>query len=634
MNEERAKRKLTAILSADVKGYSRLMGEDELATIETLKKHQELISSLIYQYRGRVIDSPGDNLLAEFGSAVDAVECAMKIQEDLKKENDELPERRRMDFRIGVNLGDVVEDGERIYGDGVNIAARIEGLADGGGICISRTAYDHVKNKISTGYEYLGEHRVKNIKDPVSVYRLLPDAEAKGAVVYKRRRDDPRHRRRAAFIALVIFVVLVAAFLVWHFYFRGPRFVPASVERMAFPLPDKPSIAVLPFTNMSGDPEQDYIADGLSENIIATLSKASGMFVIARNSTFTYKGKPVKVGQVAEELGIRFVLEGSVQKSGDRLRVTAQLIDAINGRHLWSEKYDRKMRDFFDLQDEITKKIVVELRVEVETGEVSRLIAKSTDSFEAWTNVAKGMELFLKMNKEDNIKARALFETAIKLDPKYVGAWQWLARTHQFDARFGWSESRAASLQLALELALKALALDDKYPPAHAVLGGIYLDQRQFDKAISENRMAVSLDPNFSPGYAQLAGAMNSVGEFEESITLIKTAMRLSPYYEHWYLAILAQAYFLAGRYEEAIVVCNQRLDRCRKGECPIWRPLAMSAMANAKLGRVDEARKLMAEALESNPKLSLAFYRRGFPFKNPAHLHQLLDAASEAGLK
>jgi len=282
VTEERAKRKLTAILSADVKGYSRLMGEDELSTIETLKKYRELIETLIQQYRGRVVDSPGDNMLTEFSSVVDAVDCAVEIQKELKLKNDELPENRRMEFRIGVNLGDVVEDGERIYGDGVNIAARVESLAEGGGICVSGTTYDQIGKKLDLGYEYLGEQAVKNIEKPVRVYRVLMEPEEAGKVIGEER-PRPKHWRWAAIATVAVLIIVAGAWAVWHFYFRPPPIEPASLEKLAFPLPEKPSIAVLPFTNMSGDPEQEYIADGITENIITGLSKTPEMFVIARN---------------------------------------------------------------------------------------------------------------------------------------------------------------------------------------------------------------------------------------------------------------------------------------------------------------------------------------------------------------
>jgi adenylate cyclase len=314
-------RKLTAILSADVKGYSRLMREDENGTVRLLKTCREILFNLITTHRGRVVDSPGDNVLAEFASVVDAVRCAVEIQEELAERNAEVPDAQKMEYRIGVNLGDVIQEGERIYGDGVNVAARLESLAEPGGICITGIAYDQVKKKLNLEYQFVGEKSLKNIGEPVEVYRVLPVPDA-----------------------------------------TAHRVIKAKVERMAFPLPEKPSIAVLPFTNMSGDPAQEYIGDGISENIITALSVGSGMFVIARNSTFTYKGRPLRVQQVAEELGVRYVLEGSVQKSVNRLRVTAQLIDAVSGHHLWSQKHDRKMGELFHLQDETTKKIVVSLQ--------------------------------------------------------------------------------------------------------------------------------------------------------------------------------------------------------------------------------------------------------------------------------
>ena len=308
MNEERARRKLSGILSADAVGYSRLMEEDEASTIRTLEDSKELMANLIQQYRGRVVDAPGDNLLAEFSSVVDATECAVKIQQELKTRNAGLPDNRKMEFRIGVNLGDVVEEAERIYGDGVNIAARIEGLAESGGICISRTAYDHIKNKLELGYEYLGEHSVKNSNEPVRVYRVLMEPEAVGKVIGEKRFLG-RFSRRTALAVIIILFIAAGGLVSWNIYLQQSKKVePASVENMAYPLPDKPSIAVLAFDNLSGDTEQEYIADSISENIIIALSYIPQLFVIDRDSSFSYKGKPIKVKQISEELGVKYIL--------------------------------------------------------------------------------------------------------------------------------------------------------------------------------------------------------------------------------------------------------------------------------------------------------------------------------------
>jgi TolB-like protein/class 3 adenylate cyclase len=359
MMEERPKRKLSAILSADVKGYSRLMQEDDLVTIRTLEDYRALMAEVIRKYRGRVVDSPGDNVLAEFSSVVDAVESAVEVQQELKAKNEELPENRRMEFRIGINLGDVVEEGERIYGDGVSIAARIEGLAEGGGICISRSAFGQVKNKLNLGYAYLGEHSVKNIAEPVQVYRVLMEPKAAGKVIGERMPISRRWRW-----AVVALVVVVGAFAFWNFYFRPP-FEPASSERMAFPLPDLPSVAVLAFDNLTGDPGQEYFSDGIAEEIITALSKTPRLFVIARQSSFSYKGKPVKIQQVAEELGVQYVVEGSVRKAADQVRIAAQLIDALTGHHIWAETYDFILENIFAIQDEIAMKIITALRVQL-----------------------------------------------------------------------------------------------------------------------------------------------------------------------------------------------------------------------------------------------------------------------------
>ena len=339
-DQDKVIRKLRAILCADVKGYSLLMADDEAFTIKTLKEYRNIMSVHIQQHTGRVVDAPGDNMLAEFASAVEAVQCAVEIQKALNMKNENFPEDKRLQFRIGVNIGDIVQDGDSIYGAGVNVAARIEGLADPGGVCISRNAYDHIKDKLKLGYEYLGEHEVKNIKDPVRVYKVLLDPEDAGKLIG----EEPTRIRKKWVVPVVIVAAIILTSLAWYFI-QGvikPDIEPASLDRMAYPLPDKPSIAVLPFDNMSGDPEQGYFSDGLTEQIISALSKVAYLFVIARNSTFTYKGKPVKMQQVAEELGVRYVLEGSVQKAGDRVRITVQLIDALKGHHLWSERYDRK----------------------------------------------------------------------------------------------------------------------------------------------------------------------------------------------------------------------------------------------------------------------------------------------------
>ena len=352
MAEEGFKRKLAAILSADVEGYSRLMGDDEEATVRTLTAYRSAINDLVQQYRGRVVDTPGDNILAEFTSVVDAVNCAVEIQREFAERNAELPYNRKMEFRIGVNLGDVIEEEGRIYGDGVNIAARVEAMSKAGGICISGRAFDQVENKLGLEYENLGEHQVKNITRPIRVYRVLSFPGAAAHRVVQAKDALGRRWRRIALATAAVVVLAIVVLGIWQFYTRRPSVEPASVEKMAFALPDKPSIAVLPFDNLSGDEKFDVFVDGMTEDIITALARFNQLFVIARNSTFTYKGKPVKTQQVAEELGVRYVLEGSVQISGNRLRVTAQLIDAITGRHVWVERFDRVLKDIFDVQDD------------------------------------------------------------------------------------------------------------------------------------------------------------------------------------------------------------------------------------------------------------------------------------------
>jgi adenylate cyclase len=586
--EERAKRKLSAILSADVKGYSRLMEEDELATVRTLEAYREMLAEITRNYGGRVVDSPGDNVLAEFASVVDAVECAVEIQKELKAKNAELPENRRMEFRIGINLGDVIEEGERIYGDGVNIAARIEGLAEGGGICISGTAFEHVESKLGLEFEYLGEEIVKNIKKPVRVYRV----EMEGGV------SDVDTRRE-------------------------------------LPLPDKPSIAVLPFVNMSGDPEQEYFSDGMTEEIITGLSKIPSMHVIARNSTFTYKGKPVKAQQVGKELGVRYVLEGSVRKAGNRIRVTAQLIDAITGYHLWAERYERELSDIFALQDEITMKILTALQVELTDGEQALMRHETTGNLEAWGYAVKASGVREKGTKEGIARARGLLEQAVALDPEYVGALVGLALMHWFDARFGWSHSPPESIRQTSIIAQKVLSLDDTNPEAHALMGCIHLYLREYEEAIKEAERAVALGPSHSFVHAISAHILRFSGRYDQAIAMNKKAMRLQPYLDSWYLTELSMSYYCIGRYKEASDIAEQfrRLAQSR-GEEIVWVAYLMLAMNYVRLGRDQEARQAVAEIIRLNPDYSLELDRRYSCYKDPHILERQHEDLRKVGLK
>jgi len=409
----------------------------------------------------------------------------------------------------------------------------------------------------------------------------------------------------------------------------------ASVEKMAFPLPDKPSIAVLPFSNLSGDPAQDYIADGISENIISTLSKISEMFVIASNSTFTYKGKPVKVQQVSEELGVRYLLEGSAQKIGNRVRITAQLIDATTGHHLWSEKYDRDMKDLFALQDEITHKIIVELQVKLTEGEQARVSHKSTTNLEAWSCAVRGLKLFERASKENNAKAMELLERAVELDPGYVWAWVRLAWTHLVARIPGWSQSPSASFKKVVEISQKVLVLDESDSDVRALLGTVYLRQNRYEQAITEGEKSLALGPTNAQAHVILAVSMNAVGRFDDAIELVKRAMRLHPYYPAYYLQWLGGAYRMTGRYEDALTVYKQLLDRSRKGEFPAFTPHLFLAEVYAELGQNEKALTHAAEALRLYPKFSLerASKLSTYRFKDPAHLERRLNALRKAGI-
>ena len=563
MAEEGFKRKLTAILSADVAGYSRLMAEDETATVKTIASYREIIASLIKQHRGRVVDSPGDNVLSEFSSVVDAVQCAVAVQNEIQTRNADLPDNRKMEFRIGVNLGDVIDEEDRIYGDGVNIAARLEAMADPGGICVSKTAFDQIETKLPLGYEYLGEQSVKNIPKPVGAYRVLMKPDAAGKVIGEKRFLG-RFSRRAALAAIIILFIAAGGLVSWNIYLQQSKKVePASVENMAYPLPDKPSIAVLAFDNLSGDTEQEYIADSISENIITALSYIPQLFVIARNSSFSYKGKPIKVQQISEELGVRYILEGSVLISEEKIRITAQLIDALTGGHIWSERYDRDFNDLLNLIDEITLAIITELQVELTEGQQARI--RTTDNLDAWRYASKGAGIIQKFSKEAMVQSRELFKKALEIDPEFAGAVTSLAWTHFNDARFGFSDSRRESFKKAVELANKSLAMDENQPFIHDLLAYSYLIQKQYDKAVEEGRKSIALGPNRAFGHATFGSALYRTGHFEESVQMCEKAIRLQPHTPLWYFADLATAYYWTGRYEESMALAEKLIDKSQK---------------------------------------------------------------------
>ena len=630
MGEERAKRKLAAILSADVKGYSRLMADDEEATVRTINAYREVMTDLIQRHNGRIVDAKGDNVLAEFPSVVDAVRCAVDVQKELKVRNADLSENRKMEWRIGINLGDVIEEGDTIYGDGVNIAARIEGLAEGSGICISRKAFDEVKNRISLGYEYLGEHSVKNIAEPVRVYKVLMEPEHAGKVI-EETKTKPKRRRLTALAAILVLLV-VGVFALWNFY-QKPDVEPASKEKMAFPLPDRPSIAVLPFENMSGDTEHEYLADGMTESIISALSKIREMFVIARNSSFTYKGKPVKVQQVAEELGVLYVLEGSLQKAGDRLRITAQLVDALKGDHIWSEKYDREMKDLFAIQDDIALKIAIAMQIELTEGEQAR-VRHSTNNIEAWSLAVKAHHLFETYRRDDNAKAREFFKKAVELDPNYVYAWTYLGWTYWIDGRwYSMYYNPVKCFQSAEETAQKALSIDANSSDALALLSGVYLAQRKYDEAVSTGKKCIALDPNSSENHAIIAITMQNVGDGDAVIALIKQAMRLDPYFPPWYWFKLGIGYRMVGRYEESVKALKKRIEISEKAKKPVYPIYLELATTYSMMDRAEEAKTLVAKALEINPKINCKSWGKAFMYKNPAQTKRILEALRKAGL-
>jgi adenylate cyclase len=627
MGEETTVRKLTAILAADVVGYSRLMGADETGTISTLGDYRNVFIEQIEKHHGQVVDAKGDAILAEFASVVDAVAGAVEIQRELAERNAALSAERRMDFRIGINTGDVIVKDDVIYGDGVNVAARLESLADPGGICISHYAFDQVERKLPLFYEYMGEHRVKNITRSVRAYRVLTKPGATAHRVAKVKRTLDRLRRNSILAAAFAVILVGAGFAVGFHYFSSTQ--EATVEGLA--LPDNPSIAVLPFTNMSGDPDQEYFSDGISETIITDLSKLSNLFVIARNSTFRYKGQAVDVRKVGKELGVRYVLEGSIQKAGDRVRINVQLIDTSTGEHMWAERYDRPYDDLFALQDEITQMIVTELDVNLVEGEQARMWRKISGDIGSYERTMRAVESFRKGTRDANEDGKRIFESVLDEDPENAGAMAGLGWSYLADFRFGWSSDPRQSMERAIDLANRSLAIDDNVAVAHALLGFLRMYEGRHDESLASIRKATAQHPNSSLFSATYANALIYSGKPEEALAAIERAMRLSPFYPSWYLSVLALENHDAGRFEESIAANENLISRPQEGHVDLAY-LALS-LAYSGLGDEHKAREAAQEVIRLRSDFSLEDLPRFYPYRDPATIERMARTLRSAGL-
>jgi TolB-like protein/Tfp pilus assembly protein PilF len=558
------KRRLAAILAADIAGYSRLMGQDEAATVRDLKGHQAAILPLVGRHGGRIIDTAGDAILAEFPSVIGATACAVEIQTVMAARNEDVPEHRRMLFRIGINLGDVIHDETRIYGDGINVAARLEALAEPGGVLVSHAVHDQVRDRLDLAFEALGERELKNIARPVRVYRLRTPAEPKAA----------------------------------------------PVPGAALPLPDKPSIAVLPFANMSGDPEQGYFADGIAEDIITGLSRLRWLFVIARNSSFTYKGRHVDVRQVGRELGVRYVLEGSVRKGGNRIRITGQLVEAETGNHLWAERYDRALDDVFAIQDEIAESVIGCIQPEVYAAEHDRLKRKPPQNLDAWESSIRGMFLYSQHSDSSTKEALTMLDRAIELDPRYAQAHGVRAVCLAWRAFQGW-EKRETAFAEAAAGADRAVACDPGEAWAYLAHGFIALARWRDSEAVGAFRRAIDASPNFAYAHGLLGAAHALGGRPDQAIECIDRGVRLSPrdIFGEEYELYYAFAHFQAGRYAEAAAAAHRAIQQ-RPGHPVLY---IMAAASYGLAGETDKAKRATTQLTHLVPNISAADLEENF---------------------
>jgi adenylate cyclase len=560
-------RRLAAIMFTDIVGFSRQMGSDEARTLRLLDTHNQIIQQAVVEHHGAVIKTVGDAFLVDFPSVVHAVQCAQQIQSQFKTHNTGKEAAEQIHIRIGIHSGDIVQRDGDVFGDGVNIASRLQTLAEPDSICISQVVYQEVSKKLDLGTMIsLGKPSLKNIAERFPIYALLPEAPTGVRRILQGQRVKLTQWRRTAQIVAAVVVLVWAGVVTYRLLSPAsptgqPREVAPTSPQPALPLPDKPSIVVLPFTNMSKDPEQDYFSDGITEVLTSDLSRISSLFVIARNTAFTYKGKATNVQEVSKELGVRYVLEGSIQKAGEQVRITAQLIDAITGGHVWTERFDRPFKDIFALQDEIVQKIVTTLKLQLTLEEQGYVVRKRTDNLQAYDAVLRGVEYYHRLTKEANLQGRQMFEKAIELDPQYAEAYARLGWTYRNEWGFRWSAD-PQTLERMFEMAQKAIALDASLPMAHSLLSIAYSQKHQYDQALAEGERAVALDPNHADSYAARAQVLTFAGRPEEALRMVEQAMRLNPRCPPWYLFWLGAAYQMTGRYAEAIATQKEVIRR------------------------------------------------------------------------
>jgi adenylate cyclase len=586
------KRRLAAILNADVVGYTRLMSTDETGTLERLKSlRRELVQPKIAERGGRIVKLMGDGLLAEFPSVVEAVRCAIDIQQGVTEREPDTSDDRRIRLRIGINLGDIILEGSDIYGDGVNVAARLEALSDPGGICISGTVFDHVKSKVGLDFEGLGEQHVKNIDDPVRVFRVVLDSATN----------------------------------------EGEAAGTSTGSAAVLEPPDKPSIAVLPFNNMSGDPEQEYFSDGITEDIITELSKFRSLFVIARNSSFAFKGRSVDVKEVSGKLGVRYVVEGSVRCAANRLRITAQLIDAASDAHLWAERYDRQLEDIFAVQDEVTRAIVTAIEPELASAERERARRKLPESLDAWECYQRGLWHLYRFRAEDSTKAQEFFRRAIEFDPNFAPPHAALGYALYYEVIEGLVTASDDWLVRAIDAAKTAVSLDERDSFGHMVLGRLLLVDGEFDESIAECETALVFNPNDANAHYGQGLTLCFDGRPEAAILKIDEALRLNPHDPGaWaFLWLKSHALTLLHCYDEALIWAKKAVQR---SNATLW-AFTGEAVALAHLGRIDEARVALNQALAIKPDLSSGFFSSVLPWKDLTHLEQYNEGLRKAGL-